>query len=54
MSTGAPQGSLLGPRLFSIAANNLPDLSNLFVDDTTAKCVGDTMDTLFEKDTDNG
>ena len=44
VSTGVPQGSLLGLRLFSIAANDLSDLSDdheadLFVDDTTATCV---------------
>ena len=53
VSTGAPQ-RLLAPRLFSIAEDDLPDLSDdheedLFVDDTTATFIGDTIDTYFEK-----
>ena len=54
VQTGAPQGSLLGPRLFSLTANDLPDVSNdheedLFADDTTGTCVSDTIDTVFIK-----
>lgn len=39
VQTGAPQGSLLGPRLFSLTANNLPDVSNDHADDTTGVLV---------------
>jgi len=54
VDTGSSQGSLLGPRLFSIAANNLPDLSNehkedLFADDTTGSCADSTIDGLMVK-----
>ena len=42
---GVLQGSLLGPRLFSIHANDLPDFVSkgylfMFADDTTLYCVG--------------
>ena len=44
---GVPQGSLLGPRLFSIHINDLLDFISkgylfMFADDTTMYCIGKT------------
>ena len=46
---GIPQGSLLGPRLFSIYVNGMPDLSktgeiHIYADDTTAFVPSKTVD----------
>ena len=51
---GVPQGSLLGPRLFSILVNDLPDAISaghlyMYADDTTIYCVSKTIEDVIEK-----
>ena len=51
---GVPQGSVLGPRLFSIYVNDLPQVPicgkmEMFADDTTLYCVGDSIDDVCSK-----
>ena len=51
---GVPQGSQLGPRLYSIHANDFPesldagDLS-MFTDDTTVYCIGTNVEEVVDK-----
>ena len=54
IDTGVPQGSLLGPRLYSIYSNDLPGAATnasveMFADDTTVFCIGNTVDEVLSK-----
>ena len=49
---GVPQGSLLGPRLFAVQVNDLPNVPSkgtleMFADDTEYYCVGKTVDEVM-------
>ena len=51
---GIPQGSLLGPRLYTIYVNDLPDAITLgnvlmYADDTTIYCTGKSFDEVCLK-----
>ena len=51
---GVPQGLLLGPRLFSIHVNDLPDFISkgylfMFADDTTMYCIGKNIEDVIDQ-----
>ena len=51
---GVPQGSLIGPRLFSVYVNNLPSAIpegeiQMFADDTTFFCTDTNIERLIDK-----
>ena len=54
VDTGVPQGSLIGPRAFTLTVNDCPDISedfdtDLFADDNTSACSDKNLDTMFVK-----
>jgi len=49
IGVGVPQGSILGPLLFSLFVNDLPNVEdhfyvNMYADDTELHCSGDDLE----------
>lgn len=44
VKTGKPQGSVLGPILFTLLTNDLPAAITLYADDTSIFCIGESVD----------
>ena len=50
---GVPQGSFLGPRIYTIQVNDLPDCIeegelSLFADDTNVYCIGNNVEEVVD------
>ena len=53
INCGVPQGSLLGPRLYTIQVNDLPESTSegelsLFADDTNVYCIGTDIEEVID------